>query len=107
MGGDRTKQWVVEPYTGAPASRQSPWPNPQRGDGERGIRADAIDYRLLDGSEARYLVGWYGSYNSGDYWSMPKGTPSPDGKLVVFDSNMLAGRPAPRYDLFAVEVPTQ
>jgi hypothetical protein len=35
---------------------------------------------------------------------MPRATPSPDGKVVLFDSNMLAGAPA-RYDLFVAEVP--
>ena len=47
-------------------------------------------------------MGWYGSYNSGDYWALPKGTPSPDGKVVVFDSEMNA---AGRYDAFIAEVP--
>jgi len=38
---------------------------------------NAIGFRRLDGSEARYLAGWYGSYDSGDYWALPKATVSP------------------------------
>ena len=105
VGGDLTKQWVVlSTYDRGPSVPQSPTdPNPQTGVMDtRNLLQNAIGYRRLDGSEARYLVGWYGSYNSGDYWALPKGTPSPDGKVVVFDSEMNA---AGRYDAFIAEVP--
>jgi len=36
------------------------------------------------------------------YFSLPFGMPSPDGKVVIFNSNM-AG--ASRYDLFIAEMP--
>ncbi len=36
------------------------------------------------------------------YFSLPMGTPSPDGKVVVFNSNMNGSG---RYDLFVAEVP--
>ena len=105
VGGDLTKQWVVlSTYNRGPSVPQSPTdPTPQPGVMERrNLLQNAIGYRRLDGSEARYLVGWYGSYDSGDYWALPKGTPSPDGKVVVFDSEMNA---AGRYDAFIAEVP--
>jgi hypothetical protein len=70
----------------------------------RNLLQNAIGFRRLDGSEARYLAGWYGSYDSGDYWALPKATPSPDGKVVLFDSEMLNSG---RYDLFLAEVPVR
>jgi len=36
------------------------------------------------------------------YWDSPWGTPSPDGKVVIFNSNMNGYG---RYDLFVAEVP--
>jgi len=38
------------------------------------------------------------------YWEIPWGTPSPDGKVVLFNSNMNG---AGRYDLFVAEMPVR
>jgi len=36
------------------------------------------------------------------YWAIPWGKPSPDGKVVIFNSNMNGSS---RYDLFIAEMP--
>ena len=105
VGGDLTKQWaLLSTYNRGPSVTTMPTdPNPQTGVMDsRNLLQNALGYRRLDGSEARYLVGWYGNYNSGDYWGLPKGTPSPDGKVVMFDSEMNG---TSRYDVFIAEVP--
>jgi hypothetical protein len=97
-GGDRTKQWFLRSTfdmsytaTGGGAKEALAF-----------IRADGSDFRLL----AHHYSIFSGSLPADPfkYWSMPRATPSPDGKVVLFDSNMLAGAPA-RYDLFVAEVP--
>jgi WD40 repeat protein len=60
----------------------------------------AIGVVRSDGSDARLLAGHY-SVNPG-YWGDPFAQPSPDGKVVIFDSNMNGST---RYDLFVVEMP--
>jgi len=53
-----------------------------------------------DGSDARLLVHHY-THNP-TYYDYAWGQPSPDGKVAIFNSNMLG---AGRYDLFLAEVP--
>ena len=53
-----------------------------------------------DGSDARLLCHHY-THNP-DYWDNAWGQPSPDGKVVIFNSNMSGSG---RYDLFVAEVP--
>jgi len=62
----------------------------------------AIGFLRSDGGDARLLAHAYVVYDNGDYWELPKATPSPDGKVVIFDSDM---QNSGRYDLFLVEVP--
>lgn len=64
---------------------------------------DAIAFVRLDGSETRLLAHHY-SVNPG-YDASPKATLSPDGKLVMFTSNM--NDSDARNDVFVVEVPLQ
>jgi hypothetical protein len=60
----------------------------------------AIGVQRADGSDQRLLVHHY-SVNP-PYFGIPWGTPSPDGKVVIFNSNMNG---SPRYDLFVAEMP--
>jgi hypothetical protein len=63
----------------------------------------AVAFVRLDGA-VRLLAH---TYSLGlDYWTgMPRGTISPDGKIVIFDSNMR--NQSGRADLFVVEVPVR
>lgn len=63
---------------------------------------DGIAFVRLDGSEVRLLAHHY-SLGGQTYFSTPRATISPDGRLVLFDSNM--GDVDGRGDLFAVETP--
>ncbi len=60
----------------------------------------AIGVMRADGSDSRLLVHHYGTNPT--YAEDPFVKPSPDGKVVMFDSNMLGSG---RYDLFIAEVP--
>ena len=99
-GGDRTKQWFLRSTFDMSYAAY--------GNGAK----EALAFIRADGSDFRLLAHHYSTFSGNlpadpfRYWSMPKGSLSPDGKLVVFDSNMLAAAPA-RYDLFAVEVPVR
>lgn len=65
---------------------------------------DAISFISLSGAAPRLVAHTYHIWRIGvDYWSLPFGTISPDGKLVMFNSNM--GSYTGRSDLFVVEVP--
>jgi hypothetical protein len=64
----------------------------------------AVGFLRSDGGDARILAHTYMVFNSGDYWQMPQATPSPDGKVVIFNSDMQNSN---RYDLFLAEVPLQ
>ncbi|HVH68722.1 MAG TPA: Ig-like domain-containing protein [Gemmatimonadales bacterium] len=56
-----------------------------------------------DGSDARLLLHHYDVNPAAlDYFADPFAQTSPDGKLVIFNSNMLASG---RYDLFVAEMP--
>src|SRR5262249_14637851 len=61
----------------------------------------AIGLQMSDGSDQRLLAHHYGLAPF-SYFETPWGKPSPDGKVVIFNSNMNGSG---RYDLFVVEVP--
>src|SRR6266550_4012641 len=60
----------------------------------------AIGVMRADGSDARFLVHHYST--NATYSDDPFVKPSPDGKVVMFDSNMAGSG---RYDVFVAEVP--
>jgi uncharacterized protein YjdB len=60
----------------------------------------AIGVVRSDGSDARLLLHHFSANVT--YYDMPWGQPSPDGKVVIFNSNMNGSG---RYDLFIAEVP--
>src|SRR5256886_8776462 len=62
----------------------------------------AIGVQRSDGSDQRLLLHHYSVNPGPGYWAIPWGTPSPDGKVVIFNSNMNG---AGRYDLFVAEMP--
>jgi hypothetical protein len=66
---------------------------------------DAIALMRLDGSESRLVAHHYSLDAERQYQAMPKGTISPDGKLIVFSSNM--NDSDGRVDAFAVELPVR
>jgi len=68
---------------------------------------EAIAFLRADGSGFRLLLHHYSvvpTNGADNYWSMPRGTLSVDGKLVMFDSNM---NNSPRSDVFLAEVPVR
>ena len=64
---------------------------------------DAIALMRLDGSDARLVAHHYSLDAERQYDAMPKATISPDGKLIIFSSNM--NDSDGRVDVFAVEIP--
>lgn len=67
------------------------------------VIADGLGFYKLDGTDVRFLAHHY-SYNpSGDYYTSPRATISPCGRLVVYTSNLHNGT-GPHYVLTA-EVP--
>ena len=60
----------------------------------------AIGVVRSDGSDARLVVHHYSA--SPTYYADPFAQPSPDGKVVIFNSNMNGSG---RYDLFVAEIP--
>lgn len=67
--------------------------------GGGGYLIEALGLVRLDGADVR-LIGHH--YTQGDeYWRTPRATISPDGELVLFDSDM----GGPRADLFIAELP--
>ena len=88
LGGDLTRQWSYLDGNGVAAwSGQLQW-------------NQALGLERNDGSDARLLAHHY-SINI-TYWDYPFVSPSPDGKVVIFNSNMNGSG---RYDLFIAEVP--
>ncbi|HVH68720.1 MAG TPA: hypothetical protein VM716_12705, partial [Gemmatimonadales bacterium] len=89
LGGNLMRQWSA--FSGVDPN----WP---------GVAWNqAIGIVRADGSDARLLVHHYGlNPASLDYFADPFAQLSPDGKLVIFNSNMNG---APRYDLFVAEMP--
>jgi len=63
---------------------------------------EAIGVERSDGSDQRLLLHHYSIQIPLVYWSLPMGMPSPDGKVVIFNSDMDGSG---RYDLFIAEMP--
>jgi hypothetical protein len=89
LGGDLTRQWAY--ISGV--DEGTAWDNLL-------IFKRGIGLVRADGSDARLLLHDY-THNA-TYYDYPWGQPSPDGKVVIFNSNMYGSG---RYDLFVAEVP--
>jgi hypothetical protein len=93
LGGDLNRQWSFVSGFG-----NYPWENSL-------LWQEAIGVERSDGSDQRLLLHHY-SLNTPQtpltYFAFPMGTPSPDGKVVIFNSNMGG---SDRYDLFIAEMP--
>ncbi|HVH68721.1 MAG TPA: hypothetical protein VM716_12710 [Gemmatimonadales bacterium] len=91
LSGDLNKQWsVLSGIDDNAFTRTALW-------------KQAIGMVRSDGSDARLLVHHYDfDPASLDYFADPFAQISPDGKVVIFNSNMNG---ASRYDLFIAEVP--
>jgi hypothetical protein len=85
LGGDLNRQWAY--LSGYEPLNTTQW-------------RQAVGLIRADGSEQRLLLHHY-SVNP-TYFAIPWGTPSPDGKIVIFNSNMNGSA---RYDLFVAELP--
>ena len=85
LGGNLDKQWAF--MSGYENDNNTLW-------------RMAVGVIRADGSDQRLLLHHY-SVNP-TYWAIPWGTPSPDGKIVIFNSNMNGSG---RYDLFVAEMP--
>jgi len=92
LGGNLLKQWSF--LSGF--SNIGAWPGT--------LWTLAIGLMRSDGSDARLLLHHYSTNAASQYWAMPFGEPSPDGKVVIFNSNMM-GTGSTRYDLFIAEMP--
>jgi hypothetical protein len=91
LGGNLNRQWA---YTsGRDESPTQPW-------GNLTLWRQAVGLERADGSDQRLLLHHY--THLPNYWDNPWGQPSPDGKVVIFNSNMYGSG---RYDLFVAEVP--
>jgi WD40 repeat protein len=91
LGGDLNRQWsVVSGIDDDAFTVRAQW-------------KQAIGLVRADGSDARLLVHHYDVNPAGlDYYADPFAQISPDGKVVIFNSNMNG---AGRYDLFVAELP--
>jgi len=89
LGGDLRRQWL---YVSGVDEAQ-PWVGAL-------LWQRAVGVARSDGSEQRLLLHHY--THAPQYWDNPWPQPSPDGKVVVFNSNMNGSG---RYDLFVAEVP--
>ena len=88
LGGDLNRQWsFVSGFSSA-------WPTV--------LWNMAIGVERGDGSDQRLLLHHYSLQTPINYFSLPFGMPSPDGKVVIFNSNMNGSG---RYDLFVAEMP--
>jgi len=89
LGGNLAKQWY---YTSGYYTTGSGW-----------LWLNAVGLGRADGSDRRLLCHHYDvSLFTTQYYATPWGKPSPDGKVVIFDSDMNGSG---RYDLFVAEVP--
>ncbi len=89
LGGNLLNQWTYVSGESAPAwYDQLAWKY-------------AIGLQKSDGSDQRLLAHHYGVVPM-SYYQTPWAQPSPDGKVVIFNSNMNGSG---RYDLFVAEVP--
>ena len=86
LGGNLNKQWSFASGYGA--------------DDPAYLWRNAVGLQRSDGSDQRLLLHHY-SINP-VYFAIPWGKPSPDGKVVIFNSNMNGSG---RYDLFVAEMP--
>ena len=93
LGGDLLKQWT---YLTSEADGTQPWYDPL-------AWKLAVGLQRSDGSDQRLLLHHYSAPPYPAYYDAPWGQPSPDGKLVIFNSNM--NNSGGRYDLFVAEVP--
>ncbi len=90
LGGDLNKQWsFVSGFNYASTNYTA-----------NAIWKDAVGLVRSDGSDARLLLHHYSRNVS--YYDMPWGQPSPDGQVVIFNSNMNGSG---RIDLFVAEMP--
>ena len=88
LGGDLNRQWSV--LSGVENSVYT----------ATALWKQAIGIVRSDGSDARLLAHHYSA--SPSYYADAYAQPSPDGKVVIFNSNMNGSS---RYDLFIAEVP--
>jgi len=88
LGGDLNRQWSF--FSGVDNNAFT----------ARALWKQAIGVVRSDGSDARLLVHHYDV--SPIYYADPFAQPSPDGKVVIFNSNMGGSG---RYDLFVAEMP--
>jgi hypothetical protein len=86
LGGDLNRQWSFV------SGIDTMWPGV--------IWMQGIGVVRSDGSDARLLLHHYSVHPT--YYADPYAQPSPDGKVVIFNSNMSGSG---RYDLFVAEVP--
>jgi hypothetical protein len=89
LGGNLNRQWA---YTSGTDETQF-WANST-------LWRQGIGVERADGSDQRLLLHHY--THLPNYWDLAWGQPSPDGKVVIFNSNMYGSG---RYDLFVAEVP--
>ena len=92
LGGNLNRQWS---FISGFNSRDPPWQSSL-------LWNEAIGVQRSDGSDQRLLLHHYSLEKPLDYWTLPFGMPSPDGKVVIFNSNMGGSG---RYDLFIAEMP--
>jgi len=88
LGGDLNRQWSV--LSGVENSVYT----------ATALWKQAIGIVRSDGSDARLLAHHYSA--SPSYYADAYAQPSPDGKVVIFNSNMNGSG---RYDLFVTEMP--
>jgi len=86
LGGDLNRQWSFV------SGIDTMWPAV--------LWMQGIGVVRSDGSDARLLLHHYSVHPS--YYADPYAQPSPDGRVVIFNSNMSGSG---RYDLFVAEVP--
>jgi hypothetical protein len=102
--GDFRRQWVVSSSYSPVTSNNSLFIG---GGGAQGYlrynggptTTDPMS-RTTNSTDFRLLCHSY--HATSDYWALPFGTTSPDGKIFIFNSDMMASG---RFDLFVVEVP--
>lgn len=87
LGGDLDRQWAYGTGYGA--------------DDPRFAWRHAVGLVRADGSDSRLLLHHYSS-DEPEYYASPWGMPSPDGKVVIFNSDMLGSG---RWDLFIAAMP--
>ena len=92
LGGNLLKQWT---YVTGESGPELSWY-------DQLAWKYAVGLQRSDGSDQRVLLHHYSVQPHPDYYDYPWGQPSPDGKVVIFNSNMNGSG---RWDLFAAEMP--